>query len=124
MKTVKSIVLATSIILLSVSGVASASPTSGINSKSSFSSIELNGASTKQAAFQIGTKKLAQLRDLSSNELGLALRVHGDIQGNTVHMNNGTYVTVEERMDSSGNMNFVSMVNVGYHYLKPHDDNK
>ena len=122
MKTVKSIVIATSIILTSASAVANAAQYSGSNSQASMDTVILNAAPTKQAAYQLGLTKLAQLQTLSPQKLSLELHVHGDVEGNTLHLNGGSYITVQERMDTAGSIGYIGIVNVGYHYLKRNND--
>lgn len=121
MKTIQSIVIAASIILVSASSIANAAVYSGSNSQASSNTFLVGAASTKQAAYQLGLKKLAELQTLSPQKLGLALSTVGDIEGNSLHLNGGAYITVQERMDATGSIGYVGVVNVGYHYLKRND---
>jgi len=119
MKTVQSIVIAASIILASASAVAGTMPYSGGNDRVESNTIVVSAASTKQAAYQAGLAKLAQLQTASPKQLSQALKVHSsNIDGTTLHLKADGYVTVQERMDAKGSISFVSFVNVGFHYLE------
>lgn len=119
MKTVQSFVIAASILLASASAVAGTMPYSGGNDRVESNTIVVSAASTKQAAYQLGLNKLAQLQAASPQQLSQALKVHSsNVDGTTLHLKEGGYVTVQERMDAKGNLSFVSSVNVGFHYLE------
>ena len=125
MKTVQSFVIAASILLASASAVAGTMPYSGGNDRVESNTIVVSAASTKQAAYQLGLNKLAQLQAASPQQLSQALKVHSsNVDGTTLHLKEGGYVTVQERMDAKGGLSFVSSVNVGFHYLevKPDSD--
>ena len=123
MKTVQSFVIAASILLASASAVAGTMPYSGGNDRVESNTIVVSAASTKQAAYQLGLNKLAQLQAASPQQLSQALKVHSsNVDGTTLHLKEGGYVTVQERMNAKGNLSFVSSVNVGFHYLEVKTD--
>ena len=123
MKTVQSIVIAASLILASASAVAGTIPYSGGNDRAESNTIVVSAASTKQAAYQAGLNRLVQLKTASPQQLSQSLKVHSsNIDGTTLHLKTGGYVTVQERMDAQGNISFVSSVNVGFHYLDTETD--
>ncbi|WP_181389791.1 DUF3316 domain-containing protein [Leucothrix pacifica] len=124
MKTVQSIVIAASIILVSANAVAGTIQSGGGFDRVVNNTIVLSAAPTKQAAYQLGLNKLAQLNASSPQQLGLMLNViSSNAEGNTLHLKDGGYITVQERMSTGGNTTYVSSVNVGLHYLERNDNN-
>lgn len=121
MKTVQSIAMAASIILVSSVSIANAAVYSAGSGQEITKALSVGSAPTKQAAYQLGLKKIAQLQTLSSQNLSLALSAIGKIQGSTLHLNGGSYITVQERMDTAGSIGYVGIVNASYHYLKESD---
>jgi len=72
-------------------------------------------AMNKVTAYQLGLKKLKQLRALSGAELqqqlgGISLFL------NTIHLGEGGYVTVLEKMDETGQLRFNGVVHVSVVY--------
>ena len=123
MKTVQSFVIAASILLASASAVAGTMPYSGGNDRVESNKIVVSAASTRQAAYQLGLNRLVQLKAASPQQLSQSLKVHSsNLDGTTLHLKEGGYVTVQERMDAKGNLSFVSSVNVGFHYLEVRTD--
>lgn len=124
MKTMKTIVLAASIILVSASATAGTLQAGNDVDRVGSNTLVVSAASTKQAAYQLGLSKLKQLKSSSAQQLSQALKVHSsNIDGTTLHLKDGGYITVQERMDAKGNVNYVSSVTVGFHYLERRDDN-
>jgi len=122
MKAIQSIVIAASIVLVSASVVAGTIPAAGGNDRVGSNTLVMNAASTKQAAYQAGLSKLGQLKTASARQLDQMLHIDSSsVDRTTLHLKNG-YITVQERMDASGNISFVSSVNVGFHYLENRTD--
>ena len=120
MKTFQSMVIVASIILVSTSVTAEPLRTS-INKRAQTDSntLEMNAESSKQAAYQLGLRKLTQLKAMPPKKLNRALHVGSSrIDVKTLHLEGNGYVTVEERMDTDGKPNFVSVVHVASHYLE------
>jgi len=93
MKTVQSIVIAASIILVSANAVAGTIQSGGGFDRVVNNTIVLSAAPTKQAAYQLGLNKLAQLNASSPQQLGLTLNViSSNAEGNTLHLKDGGYI--------------------------------
>lgn len=82
--------------------------------------IEVLVSSSKQAAYQGALKKLETLTKSSSDNLSSELHVAGgnDIDTNSLHLKEDNFVTVTERMGQDGNVQYVGLVHVNYHYLE------
>lgn len=79
-------------------------------------------APNKAAAYQLGLAKLAQLKAQTSDQLSDTLNTPiGDIKYGSLNIKANSYVTVQERMDASGKVSYVGLVNIGYGYVL--DDN-
>ena len=74
-------------------------------------------APTKTVAYELGLNKLSALKASSSYELSLALNAHlGDVDDETLRLEEGAYITVQERIDAAGKLSFVGQVNVDVSY--------
>ncbi|MFC1236698.1 DUF3316 domain-containing protein [Vibrio sp. F74] len=120
MKLIKSVTIST-ILLLSTSVFAGQYvPTPGnyverLNS----STIDTEVMKTKDDAYKAGLEILTKLYTSSSSELFSSLRVIGkDVNKNTMHINDGGYITVEEMMDVNGGMMYRGVLNVSYHFAE------
>ena len=118
MKTVQSIVVAASILLVSAGAVADSLNAASGTARSESNTLVLSAAQTKQAAYKMGLNRLAQLKTSSPQQLSQVLKVHSsNPDGTTLHLNSdSSYVTVQERMDASGNVSYVGIVNVSFQY--------
>ncbi len=115
MKTIPAIIAATLLL-------ASASVSAEITKRSDSSTFVMNSVQTKQSAYQLGQSKLIELQTLSPRQLSRALQVHSvtaDVQ--TLKLNNGGYVTVQEKMDANGEIAYVGLVKVDFSYLEIDD---
>jgi hypothetical protein len=127
MKTFQSIILVALIAFVSVNVTAGPLKVSSDELvQSNANTMVIRSAPTKQAAYQLGQSKLMQLNGMSSQKLSNVLQVSSlNLKGDTLHLKDGGYVTVEERMSASGKTTFVSLVHVDSHYLdtiKPVND--
>ena len=125
MKTIRSIVIAASIVLASASAsvIAGTIPFGAGNDRVESNTLVMGAVATKQVAYQAGLSKLTQLKTASAQQLSQMLRVNSfNIDGRTLHLKDG-HVTVQERMGANGNISFVSLVNVDFHYLESSDSN-
>ena len=111
MKTIQTII-ATSILLASVNASAGS-----IVQRTETETLTTTAAATKAQAYQRGIEKLSQLTSSSGKQLDQKLRVHsGYIDINTLKVNDGGFVTIQERMSSSGNLEYIGVVNVKFSY--------
>lgn len=80
-------------------------------------------AATKEAAYKMGVAKLTQLKAQSSNQLSYILDTPiGDIKYGSLNIKPDSYVTVQERMDASGKVSYVGLVNIDYGYILEEND--
>ncbi|PWQ96710.1 DUF3316 domain-containing protein [Leucothrix arctica] len=82
-------------------------------------------ASSRAAAYQLGTNKLSQLQSASPSQLFNELDIFAiDADVDSAKLQNGSYVTVQERMGANGQLGFVGLVNVDVSYNEDrHSDN-
>lgn len=120
MKTFQTMIIAASIILVSNSVTAGPLQASFDDlDQNNTNTLVVSAASSKQAAYQLGLSKLTQLKAMSSKKLSQVLHIDSyNINERTLHLKDGGYVTVEERMGADGKVNFVSVVHVDSHYLE------
>ena len=80
-------------------------------------------ASSRAEAYQLGTSKLSQLQSASPralyNELGL---YSSEAVETSTRLNDGAYVTIQERMGANGQLGYVGLVNVDVTYLEDRDN--
>lgn len=113
MKTLSKLIAA-SLLIVSVS--ASAFTTS--------ETIETPVAATKAAAYEQGVSKLSSLQSSTPGQLNYRLGTYyGDIEENTLRLNDGGYVTVQERAMADGTIGYVGVVNVNVSYERHDSDN-
>ena len=117
MKTIQSLILGASIILVSANSFAG--PIYGSLLRSESSTIKLSNEKTKQEAFKSGLSKLSQLKSTSTKQLSQELQIHGsNLDGSTLHLKDGGYINVEERMNDNGNITYTPHVTVSFHYAE------
>jgi len=117
MKTIQAIILGASIILVSSNSIANTLGSS--DERYETNTITMTGESTKQAAFKSGASKLSLLKSASADQLSKELRVHSsNLDGTTLHMKEGGYISVQERMDANGNVSYTPIVTVNIHYAE------
>ncbi|GLQ30263.1 DUF3316 domain-containing protein [Litoribrevibacter albus] len=82
--------------------------------------IEVLVSSSRQAAYQGALSKLDALTKSAPESLTSALHVGGgnDIDQNSLHLKEDNFVTVTERIGQDGNVQYVGLVHVNYHYIE------
>ncbi|MBD1555725.1 DUF3316 domain-containing protein [Vibrio sp. S9_S30] len=114
-------ILLTSSIFLFTSAAAVAEPlNSGGNyvSRITHSTVLTQATSSKEQAYKLGAKKLAEYEGMSAKELEsefILVRSYGSKE-NATHLKEQRYVTVEERLNSQGKMEYVAQVHLQVHY--------
>ena len=79
---------------------------------------------SRAAAYQAGADKLSSLKSASPYALADEVGLFGsDIEADTVHLDEGSYVTVQERLGADGKIGYVGVVNAGVSY-ESHDDDQ
>lgn len=86
--------------------------------------IETPVAPTKAAAYEMGVNKLSALTNSSAAQLERELTTpFGDIEVDSLHVRDGGYVTVQERVDANGKVGYIGQVNVDVEY-EMHDSDE
>jgi hypothetical protein len=105
-------IIATSVLLVSLGA--------GAQTTKNDTDVLVTGAvATKEAAYQMGVSKLAELKAASPYQLSRVLAAY-NAENSTVHLNDGSYVTIQERMNDNGQLSYVGLVNVKFGYVE-HD---
>ncbi|PWQ93137.1 DUF3316 domain-containing protein [Leucothrix arctica] len=80
-------------------------------------------ASSRAEAYQLGTSKLSQLQSASPRQLFNELDIFSiDAVVSSAHLEDGSFVTVQERMGANGKLGYVGLVNVDVSYNEERDD--
>jgi hypothetical protein len=125
-KMTKSLVTASSILLLGVNAYAAKVRPGDFSHENSYEVIELAAVDTKDRAYSLGFQKLQDLKKLGSgrefsDQLGLHLL--NPIEKSSASLESG-YVTVQEIMNESGNLVFKARVNINYHFSAQGEHNR
>ena len=118
MKTIKNAVLASSMLILSASAFASSSIAGDYSLHHNNKTIKTATVDSKAAAYNLGFEKLNQLKSESASELSrdLAAPVSSFKEVNSVALDDGAYITIQESMNAQGNVVYNGLVNVSYSY--------
>ena len=118
MKTLSTLI-ATSVLLISATA-ANADYFEAISSEK----IKTEVTDSRAAAYKAGADKLSSLKSATpyalSDEIGL---VRGDIEQDTVSIDDGAYITVQEQMAPNGKLGYVGVVNAGISFEVNENDN-
>lgn len=74
-------------------------------------------AESRQEAFQIGLDRIDELKSITPRELSYEIHAPTNINRYSLHVKDGCYVTVEERMNEDGALDYVGLVNINYGYV-------
>ena len=109
MKTIKTVLLGASAIMLTANAFAGTVNSDTIRTKT---------VASKDAAYSLGFTQLQQLKSESGYQLNNDLSTNADSfqEKNSVTLDNGGYVTVQESMNEQGNIVYTGLVNVTYSY--------
>jgi hypothetical protein len=86
--------------------------------------VSTDAVGSKQKAYTLGAEKLSEFEDMSGRDLNAALvpvRTYGSAR-NSTHLEDGGYVTVQERLNTQGQLEYVAKVHLYVHY-KERDNN-
>lgn len=76
-------------------------------------------ASSRAQAYQLGANKLSALKSASQSQLtNNNITFSVDVDESSVRIENGAYVTVQERMDANGKIGYVGLVNFEISYIE------
>ncbi|WP_372880351.1 DUF3316 domain-containing protein [Psychromonas sp.] len=118
MKTVKNTLLASAMVILSASAFAGSAVYGNYSVHHSNKTIKTAPAETKQAAYELGFAKLNELKNDSAAQLSdeLALPLGSYQEKNSVSLDDGAYITLQEMMNDQGQVVYTGLVNVTYSY--------
>ncbi|MGX9418970.1 DUF3316 domain-containing protein [Vibrio sp. RC27] len=108
MKAIKNTLIATTMVLLSSQVFAS-------DSFQEVRVVKTSDMSSKEAAYELALDKLEVLKNDTAVELNKDL---GNITAysNSVKLNDGSYITISEKMDENGNILYTGQVNANVTY--------
>ncbi|MGB5446175.1 MAG: DUF3316 domain-containing protein [Psychromonas sp.] len=117
-KTIKNTLLASAMVILSANAFAGPVLYGNFTVHNTNKTIKTAPAESKEAAYQLGLEKLNQLKAESSSELSdeLALQLHSFKEKNSVTLNDGAYITMQEMLNEQGKVVYQSLINVTYSY--------
>ena len=115
MKTIKNVFLASSMVILSAN-VLAVDGNYGIHHDSKV--LKTQSVESKDAAYSLAFEKLNQLKSESGSELGheFAVSLGSWQEKNSVTLDDGAYITIQESMNEQGNVVYKGLVNVTYSY--------
>lgn len=108
MKTIQTIIAA-SILLASVSASAN------YDTRTVSETISTNVVATQTEAYQLGINKLSALKLAPEHKLGLDIHVPSSSYED-LRVNDGGYITTQERQSANGQLSYVGMVNFDYSF--------
>lgn len=118
MKTIKNVLLASSMVILSANAFANTSIDGNYGVHHDSKVIKTRAVGTREAAYTLGLEKLELLKSESGCELctEFALPVGSFQEKNSVALDDGAYITIQESMSEQGDIVYNSLVNVSYSY--------
>ncbi len=118
MKTIKNLLLASSMLILSVNVFAGTGGYGYYGVYHDSKVIKTQTVESKEAAYSLAFDKLGQLKSESGSELSNELAVPlGFVQEkNSVTLDDGAYITIQESMNEQGQLVYNGLVNVTYSY--------
>lgn len=118
MKTIKNLLLASSMLILSANVFANSSIYGDYSLHHESKVIKTQGADTKGEAYTLAFEKLQLLKAETGSKLSseLALPVASFQEKNSVALDDGAYITVQEAMNEQGQFVYNGLVNVSYSY--------
>ncbi|MGB5444791.1 MAG: DUF3316 domain-containing protein [Psychromonas sp.] len=118
MKTIKNALLATAMVILSANAFAGSTVYGDYSVHQSNKTIKTTQTESKQAAYELGLEKLNMLKAESGAELSsdLALSLGSFKEKNSVTLDDGAYITLQEMLNEQGQVVYQGLVNVTYSY--------
>lgn len=88
-------------------------------------SISVAPTMTSDEAYQLALSELNSFKSMSTNELNKELNIQTftNTESESTHLNDGGFVTVQERMNENGQLEYLGKVNVKVHYAE-RDNNR
>jgi hypothetical protein len=116
--------LTSSILLTSAAAIAQPLYTGGnYISRVDHKTVSTDAVGSKQEAYTLGAEKLLEFEGMSGRDLNAALvLISYGIDRDKTHLEDGGYVTVQERLNTQGQLEYVAKVHLYVHY-KERDNN-
>ncbi|GMM88821.1 DUF3316 domain-containing protein [Vibrio sp. D420a] len=126
MNTLNKILLSVTCLLVSSVSIAQPLHSSGnYVSRVDHKTVSIDAVSSKQRAYMLGAKKLSEFEGMSGRELSTTLipvTTNGS-RRNSTHLKDGGYVTVQERLNSQGQLEYVAKIHINVHYQERDSNN-
>jgi hypothetical protein len=125
MKSLKTLLVATSLVLFSVpSMAASLAPGSKYSVETNQRTLVTPASDNKESAYAEGQQMLNELQQSKPTELRSILKVIAfqPKELSSLQVNDNSYVTVQESMNTAGEIEYRGLVNVQYQHLR-YDNN-
>ncbi len=88
-------------------------------SREEIRTISVTPTSSNEQAYQEALSELNALKQMTANGLNKTLNLSRfDTSSNKTHLKDGSYITVQERMNEAGQLEYVGKVNVKVHYAE------
>ena len=87
-------------------------------------SVTTESFNSRTQAYQAGINKLSSLKAATPDQLSdeIDLFVTGNMKKDTIHLKDGAFVTVQERMNGNGQLEYVGVVNIDVDYQYDFND--
>ena len=120
MKIIKSVLLGSSLLMLTASVFAQVPIGGDYHQYQDSKIIKTVSVATKAEAYSLGLEELTLLKSESGSALSadLSLSAVTPKEKNSVKLNNGAYITIQESMNAQGDIVYTGLVNVTYHYYR------
>jgi hypothetical protein len=125
MNAIKTTLFVTVMIMTSASAFAQPLFTGGnYVSRESMKTISVASMTTSDEAYQQALSELNVLKAMSAQELNKELQILTfNVESRSTHLEEGAFVTVQERMNENGQLEYLGKVNVKVHYAE-RDNNR
>lgn len=124
MNLLNKMLLTSSILLTSAAAIAQPLYAGGnYISRVDHKTVSTDAVGSKQEAYTLGAEKLLEFEGMSGRDLNAALvLISYGIDRDKTHLEDGGYVTVQERLNTQGQLEYVAKVHLYVHY-KERDNN-
>lgn len=93
-------------------------------SREEMRTISIDPTATSDEAYQQALSELNALKSMSAGELNKELNIMTfNVKSRSTHLKDGGFVTVQERMNENGRLEYLGRVNVKVHYVE-RDNNR
>jgi len=124
MKSIKNVILATSMVILSANVFAGNALYGDYGVYHDSKVIKTQLVETKSSAYSLALEKSEQLKSESGSELSdeFTLFLNSSKEKNSVTLDDNAYITVQESMNAQGNIVYTGILNVNYSYYQANNN--